>query len=146
MLLSLLLALLLLSLAVVVLVVAYAYLLDCRSMLLVDGRLPPGRLHLHEPAGAKDCIIKFCQFLLRSEIGFFEIRGKDCTPEIDTSEIIVDFQWHFPMDFHFSMDSHFEISGVQYFAPSLSASLVCSRNITWSAGLKLAGHLSHLSK
>ena len=33
---------------------------------------------------------------------------KDCTPEIDTSEIIVDFQWHFPMDvqWHFQMDVH----------------------------------------
>ena len=27
------------------------------------------------------------------------IGAKDCTPEIDTSEIIVDFQWHFPIDF-----------------------------------------------
>ena len=27
--------------------------------------------------------------------------AKDCTPEINTSEIIVDFQLHFPMDFHF---------------------------------------------
>ena len=25
---------------------------------------------------------------------------KACTPEINTSEIIVDFEWHFPMDFH----------------------------------------------
>ena len=24
--------------------------------------------------------------------------AKDCTPEINTSEIIVDFQWHVPMD------------------------------------------------
>ena len=24
------------------------------------------------------------------------LRAKDCTPEINTSEIIVDFQWHFP--------------------------------------------------
>ena len=26
------------------------------------------------------------------------VGAKDCTPEIDTSEIIVDFQRHFPMD------------------------------------------------
>ena len=26
------------------------------------------------------------------------IGAKHCTPEINTSEIIVDFQWHFPMD------------------------------------------------
>ena len=26
--------------------------------------------------------------------------AKDCTPEIDTSEVIADFQWHVPMDFH----------------------------------------------
>ena len=25
--------------------------------------------------------------------------AKDCAPEIDTSEIVVDFQWHVPMDF-----------------------------------------------
>ena len=24
--------------------------------------------------------------------------AKDCTPEINTSEIVVDFQWYFPMD------------------------------------------------
>ena len=35
--------------------------------------------------------------------------AKDCPPEIDGSEIIVDFQWHFPMDFqwHFPMEFHF---------------------------------------
>ena len=27
--------------------------------------------------------------------------ARDCTPEIDTSEIIVDFQWHCPTEFHF---------------------------------------------
>ena len=27
----------------------------------------------------------------------------DCTPEIGTSEIIVDFQWHFPTEFHSSV-------------------------------------------
>ena len=34
---------------------------------------------------------------------------KICAPEIDTSEIIVDFQWHFPMDFerHFPTTFHF---------------------------------------
>ena len=36
-----------------------------------------------------------------SQTGFVRwARGKgakDCTPEINTSEILVDFQWHFPM-------------------------------------------------
>ena len=27
-----------------------------------------------------------------------QIGANYCTPEINTSEIIVDFQWHFPMD------------------------------------------------
>ena len=31
------------------------------------------------------------------------IGAKDCTPEIVTSEIIVDFQWHFQMEFHLSV-------------------------------------------
>ena len=32
-----------------------------------------------------------------------------CTPEIDTSEVIVEFQWHFPMDYqlHFPMEFHY---------------------------------------
>ena len=36
---------------------------------------------------------------------------KDCTPEINTSEIIVDFQWHFPMDcqWHFPTDVHLSV-------------------------------------
>ena len=25
------------------------------------------------------------------------LRAKDCTPEIDTSEVVVDFEWHCPM-------------------------------------------------
>ena len=35
--------------------------------------------------------------------------AKDCTPEINTSEIIVDFRWHFPMDFQWrcSTELHF---------------------------------------
>ena len=34
--------------------------------------------------------------------------AKDRMPEINASEIIVDFQWHFPMDvqWHFPMDCH----------------------------------------
>ena len=36
------------------------------------------------------------------------IGAKDCTPEINTSEIILDFQWHFPMDcqWHFPTEFH----------------------------------------
>ena len=35
--------------------------------------------------------------------------AKDFTPEINTSEIIVDFQWHFPTDcqWYFPTESHF---------------------------------------
>ena len=35
--------------------------------------------------------------------------AKDCTPEVDTSGIIVDFQWHVPMDcqLHFLTEFHF---------------------------------------
>ena len=37
------------------------------------------------------------------------VGAKYCTPEINTSEIIVDFQWHFTIHFqwHFPMDFHF---------------------------------------
>ena len=40
---------------------------------------------------------------------FSELGAKYCTPEINTSEIIVDFEWHFPMNFqwHFPKDCHF---------------------------------------
>ena len=38
--------------------------------------------------------------------GHAYVGAKDCTPEIDTSEITLDAQWHFPMDFqrHFPKD------------------------------------------
>ena len=35
------------------------------------------------------------------------IGTKYCTPEINTSEVIVDFQWHFPMDFQWHFSTHF---------------------------------------
>ena len=37
--------------------------------------------------------------------------AKCCTPEINTSEIIMDFQWHFPIDlqWHFPMAFHFSV-------------------------------------
>ena len=44
---------------------------------------------------------------------------KYCTLEIDTSEIIVDFQWHLPTDFHFSV----EISLSQW---------IFTRNLQWT--------------
>ena len=45
----------------------------------------------------------FTNAVQRSHLG-----AKYCTPEIDTSEIIVDFQWHFPMDlqWYFPKDCH----------------------------------------
>ena len=38
----------------------------------------------------------------------------NCTPKINTSEIIVDFQWHFPMDFHLSVAFSKILSFVQW--------------------------------
>ena len=35
--------------------------------------------------------------------------AKDCTQEIDTSEIIVTIQWHFPMDFRWHFPTEFHI-------------------------------------
>ena len=39
------------------------------------------------------------------------LRAENCTPEMDTSDIIVDFQWQFPMDFqwHFQTDVHLTV-------------------------------------
>ena len=37
---------------------------------------------------------------------------KYCTPEIDTSEIIVDFQWHFQMDFQWHFPTKCNLSVV----------------------------------
>ena len=36
---------------------------------------------------------------------------RNCTPEIDTSEIIKDFEWHFPVDFqwHVPMELHLSV-------------------------------------
>ena len=34
------------------------------------------------------------------------------TPEINTSEIMVDFQWHFPMDFQWHFPTKFHLSVV----------------------------------
>ena len=44
--------------------------------------------------------------------------AKDCTPEISTSEIIVDLKWHFPMDvqWHFPTNCH--------------SSVVCSKGMS----------------
>ena len=44
--------------------------------------------------------------------------AKDCTPEIDTSETIVDFQWHFPMDVQW------------YFPVELHLSVVCFKGLS----------------
>ena len=38
--------------------------------------------------------------------------AKDCTPEIDTSEIIVDCQWHFPMDCQWCVPTNLHFSAV----------------------------------
>ena len=41
-----------------------------------------------------------------------ELGAKDCTPEIDTSEIIMDFPWHFPMDVQWHFPIYFHLSVV----------------------------------
>ena len=38
--------------------------------------------------------------------------ARDCTPEINSSEIIVDFQWHFPMDGEWHVPTDFHVSEV----------------------------------
>ena len=38
--------------------------------------------------------------------------AKDCTPEINTSEIIVDVQWHVPMDCQWHVQKEFHLSVV----------------------------------
>ena len=38
--------------------------------------------------------------------------AKDCTPEINTSEIIVNRQWDFPMDFQLHCPTQFHLSVV----------------------------------
>ena len=43
----------------------------------------------------------------------WSLRGKnDCTPETDTSEIVVDFHWRFPMDFQRHVPTGFHLSVV----------------------------------
>ena len=39
-----------------------------------------------------------------------ETGANDCTPEIDTSEIVVGFQWRFPMDFQWHFPTKFHSS------------------------------------
>ena len=56
--------------------------------------------------------------------------AKYCTPEIDTSEIIVDFQCHFPMDFqwHFPTTCHLSV----LFPKGLSlVQWICTGNVQW---------------
>ena len=38
--------------------------------------------------------------------------AKDCTPEINTSEITVDVQWRFQMDFQWHFPREFDLSAV----------------------------------
>ena len=42
----------------------------------------------------------------------FWLGAKDYTPEINASEIILDFQWHFPMDFQLHFPTEFHLSVV----------------------------------
>ena len=55
--------------------------------------------------------------------------AKDCRPEIDTSEIIADFQWHFPVDCHlfsgFLPNKNNGCSATIYNACSFLRHLVC---------------------
>ena len=36
--------------------------------------------------------------------------AKDCTLELTASDIVVDFQWHFPMDFQWHLGTEFHLS------------------------------------
>ena len=49
-------------------------------------------------------VIIRCSWRCRPPVG-----AKDCTPEINTSEIIVDCQWHFPMDFSVNFQHNFTV-------------------------------------
>ena len=62
------------------------------------------------------------QFLLLDRVARASAKGvllsqtpvgaKDCTPEIDTSEIIVDCQWHFQMEFQSNFPTPVDLSVV----------------------------------
>ena len=41
-----------------------------------------------------------------------QLGAKDCTPEISTSEVIVDFQWHVSLDFQRHFPVGFDVSAV----------------------------------
>ena len=57
-----------------------------------------------------------------------DIGARYCTPEINTSEIIVDYQWHSPMDCQWHFPTEFHVSAVcsvgsslvQWILPELS--------------------------
>ena len=74
----------------------------CRLLLLRLLLLLPGRLGLRAARGLAATV----EVKADPSIG-----AKDCTPEINTSEIIVEFQRHFPMDFqlHFPTEFHFSV-------------------------------------
>ena len=59
-----------------------------------------------------------------------KLGAKDCTPEIDTSEIIVDFQWHFPMDCQWHFPPEFHLSVVLSNGLSL-VHWICSAIVQW---------------
>ena len=52
-----------------------------------------------------------------------------CTPDIDTSEIIVDCQWHFPMDYQ------------RCFPTDLNLSVVCSKGLSLSRWISAGNRL-----
>ena len=75
------------------------------------------------PSGALGALVAQRADALDAHIGASlasHLGAKDSTPEIDTSEIIVDFQWHFPMDFQWHAPTTFQISVV--FSKGLSRS------------------------
>ena len=59
---------------------------------------------------------------------YMQIEGR--TPEIDTSEIIVDFRWHFPIDVHWHVPTFVCLSVVCSKGLSLSQRIVTG-NIQW---------------
>ena len=56
------------------------------------------------------CVIEFRCFRHGMRPVFSRLGAKDCTPEIDTSEIIVDVQWHCPMDCQWNFPTEFHKS------------------------------------
>ena len=63
-------------------------------------------------ADAQGLLPQTAEAFVHLDLSDVTLGAKDCKPEIDTSEIIVDFQWHFPMDCHSHFPTDFYLSVV----------------------------------